>query len=222
MRDKNSDHLRCTQKQRRVFCVCLGVEGGVIVHDSADIVLLSVSVKRCRGREGHVSPVEDVLVVQNRVEEPNEEHETTENVGGRPPRRRHWVSDTGNNSPVKGEQAHAHALNEECQLGLSEPTEKTHMLVTEQHVDLLVVGSNPRDPVKVGKEAGEIVGEPRPNEAPGSRITEESLSRHASALVLTETFVLDGMQGVEKRSVDQGRRPDHGRRPDQHFSVETT
>lgn len=98
----------------------------------------------------------------------------------------------------------------------------TYVLVTEQHVDLLVFGGDPRNPVKVGQEASEVIGEPRPNKGANGGITEESFSGQASALVLSKTFVFDGVQSVEKGSVDQCRRPDHGRWPDQHLSVETT
>jgi hypothetical protein len=98
---------------------------------------------------------------------------------------------------------------------------KTHVLITEDHVDLLVVGSDPRDPIKVLQETGQVVGEPRPNESTKCRDGEELLSRHGSVLAFTKTLIFDRVKGVEQGSVDEGRRPDHGGWPDQHLSVET-
>lgn len=109
---RSSGNSRGAQQKWRVLGVRLGIESGVRIHDSAHVVLLAETIKRCRGREGHVGPVENVLVVQDRVEEPNKEDETTENVGRRPPRSGHGVSDTGNDSPIECKHAHSHTLND--------------------------------------------------------------------------------------------------------------
>lgn len=73
----------------------------------------------------------------------------------------------------------------------------------KQHVDLLVVGRDPRNPVKVSQEGGEVVGEPRPNERGASGDNEVLFSRHGSTSGFSGTLIFNRVKSVEKRGVDK-------------------
>jgi hypothetical protein len=94
------------EHERRVRLVCFFVERGVGVDDLGDVVLVAKVVVRGGRREWQVAEVEGVGVVEDGAEEPDEEEETSENVRGGPPRGSHWVSNTRDLSPIKGQNTH--------------------------------------------------------------------------------------------------------------------
>jgi hypothetical protein len=95
---------------------------------------VSEAVERGRGRERKVTEVVVIgEVVQQDGEERNKEDSATEDVCCRPPWSSQWrCTDGSNDSPVE-----------------SEKRETGSLLVAEEGVDNLVVGSNPRNPVEL-------------------------------------------------------------------------
>ena len=116
----------------------------------------------------------------------------------------HWGDERAarirDHRPVEGEEAHTKTV-----------------VVSEEGVDHLILGTDPADPGEDGKGGEEVAGEKVPEERAEKRDEEEAFAGHVALFGAAVRRV----EGVEERGVDECGGPDHRAGPDEEAAADT-